>query len=300
MVDGLEGEAATVTSNALRAHVTRLAGEIGERNVLRPRALAAAAQYISSTWRAQGYRLCVDEYTVDGVPCANLAVARIGSAKPERIILVGAHYDTVSGSPGANDNGSGVAAMLELSRRFASLSPALTVRFVAFVNEEPPFFRTSRQGSMVYAAKARGRNDDIRVMLALETMGCYSDVPGSQRYPPLFRWFYPDRGNFIGFVANLQSRQVMRRLARLFRDGSDFPLETVATLSTVPGVSWSDHRSFWKYGYRAVMVTDTAFYRYPYYHTPADTPDKVAYHELARVTDGLYRSLGRAADEGLS
>jgi hypothetical protein len=280
---------------ALRDHVQRLAGEIGERNVYRPPALAAAADYISATWRDQGYEVVPQRYDVSGVACANLEATRRGETRPNDILLIGAHYDTVLGSPGANDNGSGVAALLELSRLFSVATPALTVRFVAFVNEEAPFFATSRQGSMVYARQARRRGDDIRLMLSLETMGYFRDAPGSQHYAPLFRYFYPDRGNFLGFVSNFRSRTAMRRVAAIFRARSDFPLEHAATFSFVPGVSWSDHRSFWRFGYRAFMVTDTAFYRYPYYHSPADTPEKVCYDELAGATEGLYRALSAIA-----
>lgn len=290
---------ASGTAEALRAHVERLAGEIGERNVFRPRALAAAADYIEAIWRAQGYEVAAQRYEVSGLACANLEVTRRGDTRPEEILLLGAHYDSVVGSPGANDNATGVAALLELARRFRALTPALTVRFVAFVNEESPFFATARQGSMVYAKEARARGDDIRLMLSLEMLGYYSDAPGSQQYPPLFRFFYPDRANFLGFVSNFRSRAVMRRVAGAFRAGSDFPLETSATFSFVPGVSWSDHRSFWRHGYRAVMVTDTAFYRYPHYHRATDTPDKVCYDELARVTEGLFRALSAVAREGV-
>src|ERR671919_458720 len=191
----------------LEAHVGELAGAIGERNVFRPQAV-----------RAQAY----DAY---GVRCANLEATRPGLTRPQQILLIGAHYDTVRGCPGANDNGSGVAALLEISRFFAALTPALTVRFVAFVNEEPPFFLTRRQGSAVYAKAARARGDDIRLMASLETLGYYSDAPGSQRSPPLFRFFYPDRGNFLGLVSDLRSRRVMRRVATAFREHSEFPLE---------------------------------------------------------------------------
>ncbi|MCK6452961.1 MAG: M20/M25/M40 family metallo-hydrolase [Alphaproteobacteria bacterium] len=285
---------------ALKYHVRRLAGEIGERNVSRPRALDAAAAHIEEAWRLQGYAVRRQAYEVMGVTCANLEIVRPGSAPQGGILLLGAHYDSVRGSPGANDNASGVAALLELSRAFAAERPAMTVRFVAFVNEEPPFFMGAQQGSMVYAAAARQAADDIRLMVSLETIGCYSDAVGSQHYPPGFGLFYPDRGNFLGFVANLRSRALMRRAARAFRAVSDFPLEHVATLGIVPGVSWSDHRSFWRYGYRAFMATDTAFYRYPYYHAAGDTPDKLAYPELARVTDGLIGCFAALAASGVA
>lgn len=279
-----------------RKHIQALAGQIGERHVLRPAALSDAADYITAAWRDQGYAVVAQIYDVSGIACANLEAIRHGTTQADRILLIGAHYDTVPGSPGANDNASGVAALLELSRLFAQVTPALTVRFVAFVNEEPPFFMTERQGSKIYATAARGRGDDIRVMLSLETVGYYSDLPGSQHYPPLFRLFYPSRGDFLAFVSNFRSLAVTRQLARSFSRQSDAPLEYAAAPSFIPGVSWSDHRSFWKCGYRAFMVTDTAFYRYPFYHSPEDTPDKLCYPALARNIQGLYLALADFAD----
>ena len=178
---------------------------------------------------------------------------------------------------------------------FAEITPRLGVRFVAFVNEEPPFFMTPQQGSAVYAEAAGRRGDDVRLMLSLETLGYYSDAPGSQRYPPLFRWFYPERGNFLGLVSDLRSRSQMHRVAALFRQTSDFPLEHVATFQFVPGVSWSDHLPFWQQGYPAIMVTDTAFYRYAHYHLSSDTPDKLTYPAFARATVGLYGALSAYA-----
>jgi Zn-dependent M28 family amino/carboxypeptidase len=283
----------------LEAHVRELAGTIGERNVFRPRALQAAVDYIERTWRAQGYAVSTQAYDAYGERCVNLEASRPGGKRPGEILLIGAHYDTVRNCPGANDNGSGVAAMLEISRRFAALAPAITVRFVAFVNEEPPSFSTTQQGSAVYARAARQRGDDIRLMASLETMGCYFDEPGSQRYPPLFRHFFPDRGNFLGLVADFRSRRALRQVVRTFRQHSDFPLEHVATFRWIPGIAWSDHRCFWQQGYRALMVTDTAFYRYHYYHTPEDTPDKLTYPAFGRATDGLWRCFAALAEEGL-
>ncbi len=281
----------------IRTHVERLAGEIGERNVFVPGALAKAAAYIEAEWGTLGYGVERLAYEVSGVRCANLIATRSGNARRDEIVLLGAHYDSVIGSPGANDNASGVAALLEFSRMFQALEPALTVRFVAFVNEEPPFFGTRQQGSMVYADAVSRQGDDIRLMASLETIGCYCSEPGSQRYPPLFRFFYPDRGNFVGMVSDFRSRTAMRRLAAAFRAQSDFPLQTVSTFRFIPGVAWSDHHSFWRRGYPALMVTDTAFYRYRHYHAPTDTPDKLAYPELAKVTLGLFKAFAVLACE---
>jgi Zn-dependent M28 family amino/carboxypeptidase len=293
---GTEDQALT---QRLRTHVGELAGKIGERNIFRPTALQAAASYIEHEWKQQGYAVKQLPYEVSGVRCLNLEAARRGGAREREILLIGAHYDTVRGSPGANDNASGVSALLEISRLFASIDPAMTVRFVAFVNEEQPFFTSRQQGSMMYAEEARRRGDDIRLMASIETIGWYSSEPRSQNYPPLFNLFHPNRADFIGIVSNFRSRAAMRRLAAAFRANSDFPLETTATFSFVPGVSWSDHRSFWRQGYRAVMITDTAFYRYRHYHAPSDTPEKLAYAGFARVTLGLFASFSELACGGL-
>jgi Zn-dependent M28 family amino/carboxypeptidase len=284
-------QSSETSAENVRNHLYHLAAEIGERNVFHPDALHRAEEYIKQNWDSQGYQVVTQEYTVEDVRSANLEVNKIGNNKPDEIILIGAHYDSVIGSPGANDNGSGVAALLEISRQLSSIELQRTVRFVAFVNEEPPFFVTGRQGSRVYSKAARQRGDDIRLMIALETMGYFSDEPRSQSYPPLFRYFYPDRADFIAFVSNFRSRKAMLRLARAFRASTDFPLQHVATFSMIPGVAWSDHLSFWLHGYRALMVTDTAFYRYPYYHTHQDTPDKLNYLKLAKLINGLAKAI---------
>lgn len=282
----------------LQAHVETLAAQIGERNVFRPRALAEAADYIESVWRQQALAVSRQTYRAHGVDCSNLEVTIPGQRDGDALLLIGAHYDSVAGSPGANDNGSGVAALLELSRQLAARPPQGAIRFVAFVNEEPPFFYWNQMGSMVYASAARRRGDDIRLMISLETMGYFTDAPGSQRYPPLFRLCYPDRGNFIGFVSDLRSRRWLRRTVSLFRRHSDFPVESVAMVRWVPGIGWSDHLSFWRQGYPALMITDTAPYRYPWYHTPNDTPDKVDYAALGRITAGLAATLRSLAASG--
>lgn len=281
----------------LQKHVYHLADEIGERNVLHPEALQAAEVYISQNWHKQGYTVEKQEYQEEGVPCANIEVNHQGSSHPEQIILIGAHYDSVNGSPGANDNGSGVAALLELSRLLCSSSTEMTIRFVAFTNEEPPFFFRDRQGSRIYAKNARQRGDNIRLMIALETMGYYSNESNSQSYPPLFHFFYPDRANFISMVSNFRSRKLMHKVAKAFRSASEFPLEHVSTFSFIPGVAWSDHLSFWINRYKAMMITDTAFYRYPYYHTAKDTAEKLDYGQLAQVCDGLSKALVMLANE---
>ena len=244
--------AAKALAARLESHVRMLAENIGERNVYHPDALAEASAYIENVWREQGYQVTPQTYEVEGIPCSNLEATHAGIKHPEQILLIGAHYDSVSGSPGANDNGSGVAALLEIARLLKRVETGCRVRFVAFVNEESPFFFREQMGSMVYAREARKRNDDIRLMISLEMLGCYSERPRSQRYPPLFKFFYPDRANFIAFVSNLRSRRVLHRFAAAFRRHSQFPAEHVATFAWIPGVAWSDHLAFWRQGYRAL------------------------------------------------
>lgn len=275
----------------LRGHVRTLAGEIGERHVWRARALHAAADYIRGELESLGYAVAPQAYEVQGVRCENLEATIPGGARAREIVLAGAHYDTVEGSPGADDNASGVAGLIEIARLLRDARPQRTVKLVAFVNEEPPFFRSGQMGSGVYARAARRRGDDIRLMLSLEMLGCYRDEPRSQAYPPLLRWLYPERGNFIAFVSNLRSRHALAGFTRAFRAASDFPSERLAAPALVPGVSWSDQRSFWRAGYPALMVTDTAFYRYAHYHQPTDTPERLGYAEMTRVVEGLARAL---------
>ena len=281
----------------LEAHVRMLAETIGARNVHSyPDELAAAAEYIRSTWRELGYAVRSHPYAVGDATAENLAAAR-ADAVAEGVYVVGAHYDSVGDCPAANDNGSGVAAMLELSRLLADSPAARRLRFVAFVNEEPPYFQTPRMGSWVYAKECRARGEKLAGMFSLETMGCYHDEPGSQAYPFPFSLFYPDTGNFIGFVGNLDSRDLGHRGIAAFRAHAQFPSEGVAAPGRVTGIGLSDHWSFWQEGYPAVMITDTAPFRYSHYHLASDTPDKLDYERLARVVSGLSAMLEDLAAE---
>lgn len=280
----------------LTQHVATLAGEIGERNVYRRGTLDAAAAYIESVLVDSGHAVARQVHVARGVECANLEVVLPGRRWPDQSIVIGAHYDTVLRSPGADDNASAVAALLEIARLLKDDAPGRTLRLVAFVNEEPPFFFWGEMGSQVYARAARSRREYIRLMVSLEMLGYYRDEAGSQSYPPLFRHFHPDRGNFIAFVSNFRSRRAMRRAEQAFRAHSDFPLETTATFGWVPGVAWSDHLSFWRAGYPAFMCTDTAFFRNPHYHAAHDTPQTLDYRRLAQLTAGLAAMFRELAD----
>ena len=281
----------------LVADVRKLAGEIGERNMSRYPELLAAADYIEGELTKAGWKVTRDGYEVGNKKCYNL-VAELPGISPE-IVLVGAHYDSVLGAPGANDNGSGVAALLALARRLGGQPNEQTLRLVAFVNEEPGHFQSAQMGSYVYAGRCRARGDRISAMISLETIGYFSNAPGSQKYPMLgLGLIYPRAGNFIGFVGNVASRQLVRKAIGEFRRGAAIPSEGAALPGAVPGVGWSDQWSFWQYGYPGIMVTDTAPFRYPHYHKASDTPDKLDYDSMTRVVAGMQSVITRLVQKG--
>ena len=278
----------------LQQHVQRLAGDLGDRNVATEYThLCLAADYIGNTFSNAGYAVHRQSYTpkcgaARNRTCDNIEVEIRGTVKPAEIILIGAHYDSVAGCPGANDNGSGVAALLELARAWAGHPSERTLRFVAFANEEPPYFWTSDMGSAVYADRCRSRHENVVAMLSLETLGYYSSEPHSQRYPSkLLEWFYPTTGNFVGFVGNTPSRALVRETLAAFRSHASFPSQGAALPSAISGVEWSDNWSFSREHYPAMMVTDTAPFRYSHYHTTHDTPDKLDYDRFAYVVSML-------------
>ena len=267
----------------LKTHVVAIASR--EHNMFKPDALEQAARYLEAQLAAFGYSVQTQPYTLAAGVARNIEVELRGETA--ELLIVGAHYDSVMGSPGANDNGSGVAATLELARLWHERKPRRSLRFVLFVNEEPPFFPGNDMGSRRYAQRSRERGERIVGMLSLETIGYYSDEPRSQRYPQPLAMFYPDRGNFLAFVSNIGSRALLREAIGAFRRHAKFPSEGVAAPAAIPGVDWSDHASFWDAGYPALMLTDTAPYRYPHYHAASDTPEKLDYEKLARVVTGL-------------
>jgi Zn-dependent M28 family amino/carboxypeptidase len=271
----------------LKQQISMLAEKIGERNIWKYSNLQATSRYIEKVMTELGYEVKKQEYRVKDVHVENLEWELTGLHHPEEIILLGAHYDSVLGSPGANDNASGIAAVLEIARLLKTEPLSRTVRFVTFVNEEPPFFQTDTMGSRVYAFRSRQRSEKIVAMFSLETIGYYCSEKGSQRYPFPFSLFYPDTGNFIGFVGNVSSRSLVREAIEIFRSNTAFPSEGIAVPGWIMGIGWSDHWSFWEEGYPAVMITDTALFRYQYYHSQQDVPDRIDYERMARVVVGI-------------
>jgi hypothetical protein len=278
-------------ASRLRGHVVALASDIGERNLQHFAAFERARTYVSDALTSAGWTVTDQAYEFGGETFHNVDAARPGDAAlPE--IVVGAHYDTVDGSPGANDNGSGVALLIELARAMRDRPSPRAIRFVAFANEEPPYFNDGRGMGSVEYVRRLADPARVRAMLSLETVGYYRDEPGSQHYPTGVGVFYPDRGNFVGFVGNLGSRALVRDVVRSFRAVATIPSEGAALPESIPGVGWSDHRSFWAAGIPAVMVTDTAPFRDPAYHRATDTPERLDYERMARVVDGLVHVLG--------
>jgi Zn-dependent M28 family amino/carboxypeptidase len=279
----------------LERTVRRLAEQIGDRHAWKPHSLHSAARMVAEHFAESRLHVEKQWYRARGVEVANIEARLPGLDRSSEVVIVGAHYDTLPRSPGANDNGSGVAALLELARSLAGAAHSREVRFVAFVNEEPPFFQTPLMGSWVYARRCRARGEHVAAMLALDTVGYFSSEPDSQRWPEPYDQRLPSCGDFLSFVANSPSSPLMRRCVRAFRRSSTLPARGSSAPEHVRGVSWSDHWSFWRHQYPAVMVTDTALFRYPHYHTPHDTPDKVDFGSLARVLDGLVGVVGELA-----
>jgi hypothetical protein len=276
--------------DALRRDVTRLAGTIGERNVIVASSYAKAADFIEQSLGDAGYTTARQTFTTEGVVCANIEAERRGSS--DEIVIVGAHYDSVDGSPGVDDNASGVAGLLALARVFAHTQGRRTIRFVAFANEEPPYFMTDQMGSWIYAKRCHDHREKIVAVINLESLAYFRDEPGSQQYPAMLEHVYPSTANFIAFASNLSSRGLLRNCIDVFRGHARIPSEGGALPEEASGVSWSDQWSFWRFGYPAVMVTDTAPYRNPNYHTERDLPETLDYGRFARVVDGLRYVVG--------
>jgi len=280
----------------LKAHVEMLAGTIGERNLGHHDALNKAADYIRQTLASREYQVSEDSYEVDGKKVRILYATLQGSGHTTEPFVVGAHYDSAPGAPGADDNATGVAAVLELARILRTDVPGRPIVLAFFPNEEPPYFQTKDMGSLRFAQGFHRGVSRFHSMMSIETIGYYSDQPRSQKYPPFLKSVEPSTGNFIGFVGDTKSRNLVKDAITEFRLKTHFPAEGASLPGSIKGIGWSDHWSFWQIGVPAIMVTDTAPFRYPYYHLAGDTPDKVDYDRMARVTLGLKRVVLKLAE----
>lgn len=281
----------------LETHIRFLSEEIGPRNLAHAGSLEQALSYLGGVFSEIGYVTSEHVFDVGRNMVRNLEVEIPGTTHPDEILVVGAHYDTQANAPGADDNASGVAGVVEIARLLSGKTFARTVRFLAFVNEEPPYFQGMTMGSLVYARRCHERGDHITGAVVLEMIGYYSDEPGSQQYPRPFNLVFPSRGNYIGFVSNSSSAAFLRQCIGAFRQSAQFPSEGAICPDRIPDAGFSDHWSFWQQGYPAIMVTDTAYYRNTYYHTPEDTADKLDFESMARVVHGLAGMVERVAEE---
>jgi Zn-dependent M28 family amino/carboxypeptidase len=284
-------------SARLRADVAAIASV--PHNVAHPAALENSATYIEASLRNSGYQVRRQPFRAGEARVRNIE-AVIDSARPDAATLVvGAHYDSYGDAPGANDNGTGSAAILELAKSLAGLRGRATkrIRLVLFVNEEPPWFKTESMGSLVYARQLKRSGERVDGMMSLETLGFYSDAANSQHYPAPFGMLYPSRGDFVAFVGTTTSRAWVRKSVGAFRGAARFPSVGGTAPGFVQGMDWSDHWAFEQAGIPALMVTDTAPFRYPHYHSPADRPEAVDYDRLARVVSGLALTIRALAME---
>lgn len=273
-------------AGTLKSHVYKLAQEIGERSIFKYEKLDEAARYIAEQFSSFGYNVEFQNYTVLNKTVKNIIASKAGIERPGEIVIVGAHYDSCF-NPGADDNASAVAGLIEMARSMSDKQANRSVRFIAFVNEEPPFFKTEDMGSRVYTREIKAKAENIKAVLILEMIGYYSDRPHSQRYPPVYGLFYPNKANFICVVGDFRSRWLVKKVVSSFKNQSQFPIESMVAFGFIPGVDFSDHWAFWKEGYPAVMITDTGFYRNPHYHASSDTYEKLDYESMSEVIRGL-------------
>jgi len=278
----------------LQEWVKYLALEIGRRHAVRVDLLRKVAERLTESFIALGYEISHQPVPYKQTHHINVIARPKGSIDQPPgppLLVVGAHYDSVSSSPGADDNASAVAGLMEIARLLADNPPA-GLRLVAFCPEEPPAYRTKRMGSYAYAQDLKKAGVNLKGMICLEMIGYFTDTSGSQSYPlPFMNTIYPKKGNFIAIVGNLMSANWTRKVKKAFKGGTDLPVESLNAPAIMVGIDFSDHWSFNKFGYPAVMVTDTAFYRNPHYHLMSDTPETLDYQRMAKVVNGLVATI---------
>ena len=287
----------TIEAN-LRLHVDRLAGLIGPRTLSKPKTIEATIGYIEDQWTEMGFENDRECYDAIGDEATNLIIERPGSKRADEVILLGAHYDTVFSTPGADDNASAVAVLLEISRLLRDHTGKRTARYAAFACEEPPYFNMDLMGSQHHARRSRQRGDNIVGMLCLEMVGYYSLVKGSQAIPPdIPKWlhrFFPQRGNFLAAVGNIPSWKLNWQFRRGFKRGTRrMPLFSICLPEKIHEIRLSDNSSFWDQGYPALMLTDTSYLRNPNYHQSTDTPETLDYPRMTEVTLGFAAAMRR-------
>ena len=277
----------TVEPERLKAHVRYISEDCFPRHAGHVENLERVAAYIRSEFEQAGGRVSEQIFEVDGQTYRNV-IAAFGPGTGPRLI-VGAHYDAAGFSPGADDNASAVAGLIELAYLLGQGDPPGDVELVAYTLEEPPYFATPHMGSVVHAKSLKAQGVEVKLVIVLEMIGYFSDEKGSQHFPsPLLRLFYPSTGNFLALAGKLDQRAAVRALKAAMRGVTPLPVYSINAPAFVPGIDLSDHRSYWAEGYQAVMVTDTAFYRNLNYHTDQDTYDKLDYERMALVVKMVY------------
>lgn len=281
--------AAKVDEARLLGHVKTLSVKLSPRSVENPRNLNMAADYIRDELTSYGIEVTEQSYDVAGQQFRNI-VARFGPKDTKVPLLIfGAHYDSHDKTPGADDNASGVAGLLELSRLLQQYPPTRPIEVVAYSTEEPPHFGSENMGSAHHAVLLSKDLKQVDLMIGIEMIGYFSDEPNSQRYPdPTLAKIYPHTGNFIAVVGRIRETFVARDIAKLLRYPSNLPVESFNAPEGFPGLDLSDHRNYWSQGIPAVMVTDTAYMRNKNYHKAGDTFDTLDYKRMSQVVSGLF------------
>ncbi len=281
----------TVSKENLYNHVKFLTSIDPPRNAFNTESLEKSAEYIYENFKRYCEKTYYQTFKAENVEYKNV-ICEFGKGK--ELIVIGAHYDVCCDQPGADDNASGVAGLLELARLLAEKKPELKsrVQLVAYSLEEPPYFATEQMGSFIHARSLYEKNEKVKFMISLEMIGYFSEEKGSQKFPfPLLKLFYPDKGNFIGIVGRPLDWFVTRKIKKKIKSCSDIEVYSINTPNIIPGIDFSDHRNYWKFGYKAVMITDTAFYRNPNYHTQKDTVQTLNFDKMAQVVKGVYCTL---------
>lgn len=275
---------------ALEKHVRTISEDFFPRDFRAVKNLERCADYLRAEFEKTGARVRFQEYSAEGRTYRNV-IARFGESD-ENLIVVGAHYDACGDTPGADDNASGVAGLIALASLLQKHPIGQNIELVAYCLEEPPFFRTPFMGSAVHARSLLEKKADVRGVIVLEMIGCFSDALWSQDFPvPLLRLFYPSRGNMIVIVGSLGQRPFVRELKRKMKGSTDLPVYSLNAPAALPGVDFSDHLNYWDCGLNAAMVTDTAFYRNRNYHSPGDTWDRLDYRRMGEVVVGVYEAV---------
>ncbi len=281
-----QGSVAHAQPERLRSDI-KLLTSAGPRDRSNPPVLASVADQILQRFEESNSRVSLQTFLVQGSSFSNV-ISEYGFASSAGTIIIGAHYDTELNTPGADDNASGVAGLLELGRLLSQSPPPVRVLLVAYALEEGPFFLSGDMGSFIHAKSLRQANEKIRLMISLESIGYFADAAGSQRYPlDLISWLYPGRGDFIAIVGQPDLSPATLSIKRAFARSTRLPSYSINTPEVVPGINSSDHVSFWRSGFDAVMITDTAMFRNPNYHTPSDLPETLDYARMAQVVDGV-------------